>query len=144
MPYVEYDPPYNSPLNPYPAANSSVTFVLEFYVTDRHPFTNSLSGAAILAPVIAPAGGTITNSIIFTDNRIPGDPRYVIEFNSIPGRTYTIEYGSNPDVASITNIAVPSIVASANVTQWYDDGPPETLSKPASVSARFYLVILQP
>jgi hypothetical protein len=39
---------------------------------------------------------------------------------------------------------VPSIVASANGTQWYDGGPPETVSNPASVSRRFYQVILDP
>jgi hypothetical protein len=143
VPYVEYDPPYSSPLNPYPAANSSVTFLLEFFVSDRHPFTNSLSAVAILAPPPAvAAGGSVP--VKFQDLRNASNPRFLIEFNSIPGRTYTIEYG--PDASSITNIAVPSIVASANVVQWYDDGPPETLSKPftPSTPTRFYRVLLDP
>ena len=38
-------------------------------------------------------------------------------------------------------IAVPSIVANANVTQWYDDGPPKTVSKPMSIGYRFYRII---
>jgi uncharacterized repeat protein (TIGR01451 family) len=146
VPYVEYDPPYSTPLNPYPAANSSVTFTLEFFVTDRKPFTNSLSAVAINPPLTAPVGGPVINiTTNFVDYRfatsIPGDFRYVIVFNSIPGRTYTIEYS---DDLVTWNLAVPSIVAAANVTQWYDDGPPETLSKPSSVSTRFYRVILQP
>ena len=34
-----------------------------------------------------------------------------------------------------------SVTATANVTQWYDDGPPKTMSPPASATARFYRVI---
>jgi hypothetical protein len=64
----------------------------------------------------------------------------VIGFNTIPGRTYTIEYSSDLVTWSI---AVPSIVANANVTQWYDDGPPKTVSEPMSVGYRFYRVIQQ-
>jgi uncharacterized repeat protein (TIGR01451 family) len=140
--YVEYDPPYNSPVNPFPAANSTVTFLLEFFVADRHPFTNSLSAVAIVEPVTGPALGapmSITNS--FLDSRSTSGNRFVIEFISVPGRTYTIEYS---DDLVTWNIAVPSIVASANVTQWYDDGPPKTLSKPSAVPARYYRVFLDP
>jgi hypothetical protein len=139
---VEYDPPYNSPVNPYPAANSTVTFLLEFFVADRHPFTNSLSAVAIMAPVTGPFLGTpMTINNLFFDSRSTSGNRFVIQFNSVPGRTYTIEYS---DDLVTWNIAVPSIVASANVTQWYDDGPPKTLSKPGSVPSRFYRVFLDP
>ena len=97
---------------------------------------------AILEPVTGPALGapmSITNS--FLDSRSTSGNRFVIEFNSVPGRTYTIEYS---DDLVTWNIAVPSIVASANVTQWYDDGPPKTLSKPSAVPARYYRVFLDP
>jgi uncharacterized repeat protein (TIGR01451 family) len=145
VPYVEYDPPYNTPILPYPiyTTNCSVTFVLEFYVSNREQFTNSLTAVAIVPPTAAtmPAGTVITSTIT-PDNRNPSDVRYLITFNSVPGRTYSIEY-SDDDMVT-WNIAVPSIVASANVTQWYDDGPPETDSKPITLSSRFYRVILQP
>ena len=140
VPYVEYDAPYSAPLNPYPQANNHVSFQLEFYVADRRPFTNSL--VAVATPVTTTGGinGTpVTgNPTQITDSRYQSD-RFLIEFPSIPGRTYTILYGAT--VNSITNIAVPSIVASANVTQWYDDGPPKTISTPTSAGSRFYLVI---
>jgi uncharacterized repeat protein (TIGR01451 family) len=142
VPYVEYRPPFSSPLQPFPAAGNSVTFQLEFFVADRHPFTNSLTAEAILT-----ASAGITNGVSvpvsqqFTDFRT-ANGRFVLGFNSIPGRTYTILYGDS--IGTITNIAVPSIVASANATQWYDDGPPKTLSKPTSVGSRFYQVILNP
>ena len=50
VPYVEYDPPYSTPLYPFPAFtnNNSVTFTLEFFVPDRRPFTNSLWAVAIV------------------------------------------------------------------------------------------------
>jgi len=137
VPYVEYDPPFNPPSVP---PGSSVTFVLEFYESLPLPITNSLTVVAVLAPATAQVSGASGPSYVgFMDNRIPGDQRFGIEFTSIPGRTYTILYG--PDGNSITNIAVPSIVASANYTFWYDDGPPGTLTK---TPVRLYKVILNP
>jgi len=38
-------------------------------------------------------------------------------------------------------VATPSVTANANVTQWYDDGPPKTDSKPTAINPRFYRVI---
>ena len=76
-------------------------------------------------------------SKVFTDTR-NNDTRFVIEFASVPGKTYNIIYSS--DLVT-WKVATPSVPASANVTQWYDDGPPKTESKPASVGARFYRVI---
>ena len=137
VPYVEYDPPFNPPSVP---PGSSITFVLKFQESVPYPITNSLTVVAILAPTTAPVSGASVNIIAnFVDSRIPGDVRFGLEFTSIPGRTYTIKYG--PDVNSITNIAVPSIIGSSTSTFWYDDGPPETLSK---TPARFYQVILNP
>jgi hypothetical protein len=74
------------------------------------------------------------------DMRIAGKPRFVIEFKSVPNKTYVVIYC---DDYSSTNwhAATPSIRASANVTQWYDDGPPKTESNPMSVTNRFYRVI---
>jgi hypothetical protein len=138
--YVEYDPPFSTPL----LSGNSVTFLLEFYVANGLPFTNSLAAVAALAPVTGPVIGVATNNIQnFTiDNRNP-DLRSLIQFVSIPGRTYTIEY--SPNMAT-WYIAVPSIVASSTSTAWYDDGPPKTLSKPFTVTTptRFYRVFLDP
>ena len=147
VPYVEYDPPYNSPLNPYPQANSSVTFVLEFFVADRRPFTNSLTAVAINAPPPANVTGTSVQIIQygFNDQRSPGNPRYLVQFTSIPGRTYTVQY-SDDNMATWNN-ATPSILASATSTFWYDDGPPVTVSPPPNLggsTSRFYRVLLNP
>jgi uncharacterized repeat protein (TIGR01451 family) len=137
VPYVEYDPPSSTPL----LSGGSVTFLLEFFVPDRHPFTNSLTAVAIVAPPATTVTGSSVPISQFQDQRNSANPRFLIQFDSIPGRTYTVLYS---DDLVTWNVAVPSIVASANITQWYDDGPPKTLSKPTSVGSRFYQVILDP
>jgi hypothetical protein len=134
-PYVQH----NAPLNP----GQTVRLTLEFYVPDRRPFTNSLEAqAALPAPASTNGGSGVVIDRVFLDLRIPGEPRYVIEFTSIPGRTYTIIYSDN-GMAS-WQAATPAITANANRTQWYDDGPPKTTSAPLSITSRFYRVILAP
>jgi uncharacterized repeat protein (TIGR01451 family) len=132
-PYVEYD----ASLNP----GNIVTFALEFYDVNRLAFTSTLTVVAIL-PSSLPSAGTngVAVTTEFMDTRIAGDPRFVIEFQTIPGKAYTILYSTNMN-AAVWNIATPSVTANANVTQWYDDGPPKTDSKPATVGSRFYRVI---
>ena len=131
-PYLEYD----SAVDP----SNTVAFALEFYDVNRQPFTDTLTAVAILPPNNST---TSSNGVAiireFVDTRIPGDMRFVIEFSSIPGKIYTIIYSDNNGVTWLA--ATPSVVANSNVTQWYDDGPPKTDSKPGSVGTRIYRVI---
>ena len=129
---------YNFPVDP----SNSVQVILEFYNPSRLAFSNTLSAQAILPGNITSTStnGSVPVSRVFTDNRIEGDPRFVIEFASVPGATYAVIYSSSL-TATNWNVATPSLKASANVTQWYDDGPPKTESKPASVNARYYRVL---
>jgi hypothetical protein len=90
---------------------------------------------ASLPPV---QGGGVVIDRTFMDMRIPGEPRYVVEFTSTPGRIYTIIYS---DDLKTWKAATPSITATANRTQWYDDGAPKTDSKPGVKSIRFYRCI---
>ena len=125
---------YNAPLDP----GAYVTLILEFYNPLRTPFTNSLEAQAVLpAPSTTNSGNGLAITRIFMDNR-PGDPRPVIEFPSVPGHSYTIIYS---DDLTTWYSATPSITANANSTQWYDDGPPKTISKPQH---RTYRVIANP
>jgi uncharacterized repeat protein (TIGR01451 family) len=133
-PYVQY----NAPLNP----GQEVTFVLEFYVPDRGSFTDTFQAEAILPAASSPVSGGFAISRSFTDTRIPGSPRLVIEFATVPGQTYTVIYSDDGMVTWL--VATPSITATATVTQWYDDGPPETISSPFSGGSRFYRVIAGP
>ena len=134
VPYVNY----NFPVDP----SNGVSLILEFYDPSRLAFTNTLTVEAIQP---GPTSTTSTNGSVvvsaeFMDNRILGDPRFVIEFASVPGKTYVVLYSTNV-LSPVWNVATPSIPANANITQWYDDGPPKTESSPASVPQRFYRVI---
>ncbi|MGA2683703.1 MAG: DUF11 domain-containing protein, partial [Verrucomicrobiota bacterium] len=135
IPYVQY----NSPLDP----GNVISFALEFYDPSRLPFTNSLTAIAILP---GNSGSLGTNGVvidqIFLDTRTAGDPRIVIGFPTTPGKTYTVIYSDNN--LFTWQVATPSITANATTTQWYDDGPPKTDSKPFSITCRFYQVIAAP
>jgi hypothetical protein len=129
---------YNAPLNP----GQFVTLTLEFGVPDRRAFTNSLEVVQVL-PV---ASGTNSGSGVvidraFLDNRF-SPARVVIEWASIPGRTYTVIYSDDNMVT--WHAATPSVNAVNTRTQWYDDGPPKTVTVPLSLGSRFYRVILAP
>jgi uncharacterized repeat protein (TIGR01451 family) len=138
-PYVQY----NSALNP----GSNVTLILEFYVPDRKPFTNSLAVIAVLPSGVGTnAGSGVDIDHAFSDARFSPE-RFVIEWTSVPGTTYTVIYSDlSPDGPWF--VATPSVTANANRVQWYDDGPPKTISVPFpgtnSVTSRFYRVITNP
>ena len=99
--------------------------------------------AEAVFPLTAPlvSGGFAINRI-FIDSTTPGLPRVVIEFNTIPGRRYVVIYSD--DAMQSWNAVTPAITATATVTQWYDDGPPETASKPGLGGSRVYRVIANP
>ena len=131
VPYVQY----GQPLDP----TNTATLVLEFYDPARIAFSNTLRVVPVIPADVGPAttNGSVAVSNVFTDTRTNGT-RFVIEFASVPGKTYTVIYSS--DLVN-WKVATPSIHAVANVTQWYDDGPPKTESIPLSVTNRFYRVI---
>jgi hypothetical protein len=131
LPYVDY----TFPLDP----SNHVTVKLELFSPLRVTPTNSISVVPILPAGIdlSSTNRSVAVSKVFTDTR-NDDTRFVIEFASVPGKTYNIIYSS--DLVT-WKVATPSVTASGNVTQWYDDGPPKTESKPSSVGQRFYRVI---
>ena len=134
-PYAQYD----APLNP----GQAITFLLEFYVPDRGPFTAVFSAVAVLPGTLAAnPNGSVAINRVFTDNNSPGGPRFVVEFSATPGRSYTVIYSDNAMASWMA--ATPSITAGGTVVQWFDDGPPKTLSKPLSGGSRFYKVIANP
>ena len=134
VPYINY----NFPLDP----SNSTSVVLEFYDPTRLPFTNTVSIEVITPANLSYTGtnGSVAVSRVFMDTRLAGDTRFVIEFASVSGKTYAVIYNDNLNGTNWL-VATPSVKANANVTQWYDDGPPKTISKPTSVLTRFYRVI---
>src|SRR5206468_12138941 len=100
------------------------------------PFAPVIALKATMPTVQPPVqGGGVVIDRSFMDTRLPGEPRFVIEFTSTPGRVYTIIYS---DDLKTWKAATPSGTATANRTQWYDDGAPKTDSKPGVKTNRFY------
>lgn len=129
IPYLQY----NLPITP----GAEVLFVIEYYRSSRLPIPLPTIVAETTMPVSPIATGT-TFSILRTDFT---NGRFLIELVAVPGARYAVQY--SPDLAT-WKTAVPSITASSNRVQWFDDGPPKTESIPISVSNRFYRVVRLP
>ena len=130
LPYVQVD----TPLDP----DNWVELTLEYYVPDWQPFTNAFNVAWALASdyvAVSGAGARIGDSKM--DSTDPDNERFIFEFASIPGESYTILYS---DDLTTWYEARPPVVAGSSRTQWYDDGPPKTRTDPPP-SGRFYKVI---
>ena len=84
-----------------------------------------------------------TNLSIARIVRLATNDDLLIEFPSMTNRTYTVVYSDNV-LFSNAMMALPSIVAPANRTQWIDYGPPTTVSHPTNAPVRFYRVFLNP
>lgn len=126
--------------------NQSVDLLMEYFIPTRRPIIISNSQyTAVGIPAVsfnAPPG---TNGV-FDITRIVGlsDGSMLIEFQSILGRNYTIQYSDNDITFSNAQAAQPSVTAPADRTQWIDSGPPKTASPPSSVPTRYYRVMLDP
>lgn len=132
IPYVQH----NAAL----AVGASVPMRLEYHVRTRTPLTN-LTYIAVGVTFTPPTVPTSTSPIITAKATVPSG--FLIEFQSIPGRSYTILYADNMSFSNAL-AAQPVIVAPADRVQWIDSGPPKTISVPASVGSRFYRVMLNP
>ena len=130
-PFVEYDQTL--------AAGANVDLLLEFYRSNRVEFvaTNfEVSPVGLARPT--PPSGTIV--------QLDRDPflfngMLVIEFASVPGRTYVVEYSADMRTWSV---AVPPVTAAGTRVQWVDAGPPKTASPPGPPGQRFYRVVQLP
>jgi hypothetical protein len=131
IPYLQHNFPV--------AQSEEIVFLIEYYRLSRHSdFTPVLSSEAIL-PVTPPAHEGEVISI----NREPANlgGRILLEFTTIPGRRYVVQYSSNLTDWKTTD---PIITAPSNRFHWYDDGPPKTESKPNTVGSRFYRIVQLP
>jgi hypothetical protein len=136
-PFVVYDATLTN--------SQSVNLLLQFFALNYFSFTNSqLNPFAVtninLAP---PAAAVSTNLNIARIVRLANNDDMLIEFPSLTNRTYTVVYSDNILFANAM-VAIPSIVAPANRTQWIDYGPPTTVSHPTNAPIRFYRVFLNP
>jgi hypothetical protein len=131
QPFVEYDQQV--------APGASVDFLLEYYRSNRLDFVSTNFAATVVAPTVpSPATGKVVQL-----DRSPFvfNGRVVIEFASIPGQSYVVEYSA--DMLS-WSAAVPSLIAAGTRVQWIDAGPPKTASAPGLTGKRFYRIVLLP
>ena len=118
-------------------AARTITLTLEYYATNRVSFTPALTlGSTAELPPFSDAGTVLA---VTRAQVLPGGS-WLVEFNSIAGRGYAVQYSSD-----LTNwvSSIPAIRASANRTQWIDSGPPKTPTPPG-VGDRYYRVIELP
>ena len=129
---------YPLALNP----NQSVDLVLEYFVPARVSIEVRNSDYTVLGiPTDNFAGPPGTNaSFSITRTVILPSGSVLIEFPSQPGATYSILYSSDAGFSN-SLVAQPSITAPADRVQWLDQGPPKTISAPASTTMRFYRVL---
>jgi len=64
----------------------------------------------------------------------------LLEFNSVAGQSYYIQYARDP--ASPWKTALPRVEGTGNRIQWIDNGLPRTESHPATESSRFYRILV--
>jgi hypothetical protein len=134
-PYVTY----GGQLTP----GQSVELVLEYFVPTRLPITvpDSAYAAYGTAPVNLQADPGPPPNITSITNL--GSFGVLVEFESVQGRSYSVLY-SDDMAFSNAFMAQPPVVAPGSRVQWIDNGPPKTISHPATNNARFYRIQLNP
>jgi hypothetical protein len=121
-------------------AGSTVAFLVEYYLADRNSATLRPDfGVVDFTPLPEPS--TVGQVLTPDRDALLVNGRFLIEFASTPGRSYLVQY--SVDMANWQS-AVPPVAAAGTRTQWYDDGPPKTVSKPDRLGSRFYRVIEKP
>lgn len=124
-----------------PGTNNSVQLLLEYFVPKRTAVPDpALTAVAIPAVDLAAP----TNAAPNITKVLASGAGLLIEFQSIPGRSYTILYADDSNFRTNARTAQPVVVAPADRTQWIDSGPPKTVSVPASAASRYYRVLLNP
>jgi uncharacterized repeat protein (TIGR01451 family) len=127
------------------ASGQSVNLLLQFFAANYFTLANSqLQAFAVPVPNLSPPPISSASPALVITRVIPlANGKMLLEFPSIPGRTYTVVFSDNV-LFSNAMIAPPSFVAPVTPMQWVDYGPPATASLPATAPARFYRVILNP
>ncbi|BCX46949.1 integrin alphabeta-propellor repeat protein [Haloferula helveola] len=117
------------------APGASITLILEYYAPVR---------GTVLEPQVAASIVTLPEQDPAAE--VPGlavdrcelvDDGLLIEFISVPGALYEIQYS---DDFTLWKTSPTRIRAAGNRVQWIDRGPPRTDSSPGDKSSRFYRV----
>jgi len=125
---------HNYPVPP----GGTLTLAAEFYSPNRVSIPHPTYTVTLVTPVqlVAPAG---TPQNVLRQPVLLADHTFLIDFLTVKGASYYIQYSQ--DVGGPWNVAQPPVVGTGYDMQWVDDGPPKTMSAPASVPSRIYRII---
>jgi hypothetical protein len=130
VPFVKF----GQPLDPGQAGDLTI----EYYVPLRQAPESSLCARpALTSSPVQPTGTSVT---IDRTMRMP-DGSIMIEFPSVPGEVYAIEYC---DDFRTWKTVIPNVSSGANRIQWIDNGQPKTECFPTERPLRFYRVVTGP
>lgn len=123
------------PLAPF----SSFDLVLEYASANRQPVAmNPLVSAEVVpGPPDDSAGAGAAAFAIERVAWLPESGGLLLEFGSVAGRRYAVEYSDDGVAWKASPVAVPG---AGSRTQWIDRGPPRTASLPGASTIRFYRV----
>jgi hypothetical protein len=131
VPYVQYD-------HQVPAGGTAV-LTIEYYSPTR-TLPQPILSARVVDPV-APSANPDGTLVSITRQIKLADGSFLIEFNSLAGRTYYVQYSANLEE---WRTAVPALTGTGTSQQWIDNGPPKTESHPSTEPCRFYRIALIP
>ena len=116
----------------------SITVTLEYYRANRNI---DFAPAYRLETTTAVPGNPNPGGDLKLDLRVVqvAAKGVLVEFNTVAGKTYTIEYTDN---MTDWQVSKPSVLGTGQRIQWLDSGPPKTLVKPGG--SRFYRVTDKP
>jgi hypothetical protein len=123
------------------APGQSGTLTAEYYVADRKtvPHPRLMVEFPGLQSFDVPSG-----TVLNVDRALYVNGAFLVEFNTLAGHTYYVQYTDSAKAAGAWKTALPPVVGTGSRVQWVDDGPPKTDPVPANASGRFYRVLLVP
>ncbi len=118
------------------------TNVIKFYDPIQAVFHPVLQ--VELVPVATGGGAAVsgTPQAIFRNPQMLRNGTFLIEFATLPNRTYYIQYRDN--VADEWETVPTPFAGNGMHLLWIDAGPPDTKSLPSAVNSRYYRVLLAP
>ncbi len=119
------------------AAGGRLDLGIEYYSPNRSTAFVPQYRLELLRPTPPPAALSGTRFSIDHCSSLP-DGTFLIEWSSVPGTRYAVEYSGN--LSDWTQAGDP-VTAAANRTQWVDSGPPKTPSKPSASGLRYYRIV---
>lgn len=112
---------------------------VEYYVSDRitSPRPRLVVEVVTGGYPVAPAG-----TVLAPDRAEFHLGRFKIDFMSLAGKTYYIQYSASP--AGPWETSFPGLAGTGGRLQWVDTGPPRTTSLPTAAGTRFYRLLQVP